>query len=110
VGEFEQLVLLALVRLGAGAYGMEVRREIEERTGRDVSIAAVYTTLGRIEAKGWAAHELGEPTPERGGRAKKHYRPLPEGLAALAETRSALDSMWDGLSPGRSADSGGGRA
>jgi DNA-binding PadR family transcriptional regulator len=110
MGEFEQLVLLALIRLGPGAYGMEVRREIEERTGRDVSIAAVYTTLGRLEAKGWADHEMGEPTPERGGRAKKHYRALPEGMAALEQTRAALDRMWHGLTKERATDPGWGRS
>jgi DNA-binding PadR family transcriptional regulator len=97
MGEFEQLVLLALVRLGPGAYGMEVRREIEARTGRDVSIAAVYTTLGRLEAKGLVRHQMGEPTPQRGGRAKKHYEALPSGLAALRETRAALERMYEGL-------------
>lgn len=100
MGAFEQMVLLALIRLGPGAYGMEVRQEIEERTGREVSIAAVYTTLGRLEAKGFVSHVIGEPTPERGGRAKKHYRVLPEGLAALEETRAALDSMWEGVRGG----------
>jgi DNA-binding PadR family transcriptional regulator len=97
MGEFEQLVLLALVRLGPDSYGMELRREIAERTGRDVSIAAVYTTLGRLEAKGFLRHRLGEPTARRGGRAKKHYEALPEGLAALQETRAAVESMWEGI-------------
>ena len=91
------MVLLALLRLGNDAYGMEVRREIERRTGRDVSIGAVYTTLDRLERKGWSAHRMGEPTAERGGRAKKHYRVLPAGARALRETRDALDVMWDGL-------------
>ena len=109
MGAFEQMVLLALVRLGPGAYGMEVRREIEERTGREVSIAAVYTTLGRLETKGFVRHEIGEPTAERGGRAKKHYRVLPEGLVALDETRVALERMWDGIRARVSGD-GRGRA
>ena len=91
------MVLLALLRLGNDAYGMEVRREIERRTGRDVSIGAVYTTLDRLERKGWAAHRMGEPTAERGGRAKKHYRVLSAGARVLRETRDALDVMWDGL-------------
>jgi DNA-binding PadR family transcriptional regulator len=98
LGEFEQLVLLALMRLGNGAYGMEMRREIESRTGRDVSIAAVYKTLGRLEEKGFVRHRMGEPTAERGGRAKKHYELRPAGLAALESTRVALSQMWEGLS------------
>jgi DNA-binding PadR family transcriptional regulator len=97
LGEFEQLVLLALMRLGNGAYGMEMRREIELRTGRDVSIAAVYKTLGRLEQKGFVRHHMGEPTAERGGRAKKHYELRPAGLTALESTRAALSRMWDGL-------------
>jgi DNA-binding PadR family transcriptional regulator len=97
LGEFEQLVLLALLRLGNDAYGMEVRREIEERTGREVSIGALYTALDRLERKGFVAHRMGEPTPERGGRAKKHFRVLPAGSAALEQTRAALDRMWEGL-------------
>ena len=99
MGEFEQLVLLALLRLGNDAYGMEVRAEIEERTGRDVSIGAVYTALDRLERKDFVRHRMGAPTAERGGRAKKHFTVLPAGASALAETRAALDSMWEGLPP-----------
>ena len=99
MGEFEQLVLLAILRLGNDAYGMEVRREIEQRTDREVSIGAVYTALERLERKGFLRHRLGEPTAERGGRAKKHFRVLPAGIAAVEATRSALQSMWDGLAP-----------
>ena len=100
MGEFEQLVLLALLRLGNDAYGMEVRSEIEARTGRDISIGAVYTALDRLERKRFLRHRMGEPTAERGGRAKKHFTVLPAGAAALSATRSALDSMWEGLAPG----------
>jgi DNA-binding PadR family transcriptional regulator len=99
MGEFEQLVMLALLRLGNDAYGMEVREEIEKRTGRDVSYGAVYTTLDRLERKRYVAFRMGEATPERGGRAKKFVRVLPEGSAALRETREALTVMWKGLSP-----------
>jgi DNA-binding PadR family transcriptional regulator len=99
MGEFEQLVMLALLRLGNDAYGMEVREEIEKRTGRDVSYGAVYTTLDRLEHKGYVAFRMGEATAERGGRAKKFFRVLPEGSAALRETREALTVMWKGLSP-----------
>jgi len=97
MGELEQLVLLALVRLEGEGYGMEVRREIAQRTGRDVSIGAVYTTLDRLERKGHLDSRLGEPTPERGGKAKKHYRVRASGRRALREARRALDLMWEGV-------------
>ncbi len=97
MGEFEQLVLLALLRLDNDAYGMDVRAEIEKRTGRDVSYGAVYTTLDRLERKGWVAHRLGEATPERGGRARKYFRVLRDGREALRETRAALGVMAEGL-------------
>ncbi|GMV06996.1 MAG: hypothetical protein AMXMBFR53_32710 [Gemmatimonadota bacterium] len=99
MGEFEQLVLLALLRLDNDGYGMEVREEIERRTGRDVSYGAVYTTLDRLERKGYVAHRLGEATAERGGRAKKYFRVLPEGQEALRATRDALRVMWEGVGP-----------
>src|SRR5688572_18361277 len=100
LGEFEQLVLLALVRLGAEAYGVSIRDEIEERTGRDVALGAVYTTLLRLEDKGLVATRLGEPTPQRGGRRKKFYRPLAAGRRELAASLEALHSMTRGLTPG----------
>ena len=97
MGEFEQLVLLALLRLDNDAYGMEVREEIERRTGRDVSYGAVYTTLDRLEQKGHVAHRMGEATPERGGRARKYFSVLPEGREALRQTQQALTVMWEGV-------------
>ena len=97
MGEFEQLVLLALLRLNNDAYGMEVREEIEKRTGREISYGAVYTTLDRLEQKGYVAHRLGDATPERGGRAKKYFCALPEGQKALRETQQALTVMWEGV-------------
>ena len=100
LGEFEQLVLLALVRLGAEAYGVSIRDEIEERTGRDVALGAVYTTLLRLEDKGLVATRLGEPTPQRGGRRKKFYRPLAAGRRELATSLDAIRSMTRGLTPG----------
>ncbi len=99
MGEFEQMVLLAILRLEQGAYGMEIRAEIEARTGRDVSYGAVYTTLDRLERKGWVSHELGAPTPERGGRAKKYFRVERAGREALRDTRRALEVMWEGVTP-----------
>ncbi len=98
MGEFEQLVLLAVLRLGDEAYGMAVRQELEDRTGRDVSYGAVYTTLDRLERKGFASHRLGEASPQRGGRARKYFRVEPAGREALRETRDLFDVMWEGVS------------
>lgn len=98
MGEFEQLVLLALLRLGNNAYGMEVRAEIEHRTGRPVSYGAVYTALDRLERKAYVTHVLGEATPERGGRPKKYFSVSPAGRDALRVTRHALEVMWEGVS------------
>lgn len=98
MGEFEQLVLLAILRLGNEAYGMEIREEIDKQTRRDVSYGAVYTTLDRLAAKAYVSHELGEPTPERGGRARKYFRVEPAGREALRDTRRALTVMWEGVS------------
>jgi DNA-binding PadR family transcriptional regulator len=100
LGEFEQLVLLALMRLGPEAYGVAIRDEIEERTGRSVALGAVYTTLLRLEDKGFVATRLGDPTPQRGGRRKKFYRPLAAGRRELAASLDALRSMTRGLTPG----------
>ncbi|NKB88325.1 MAG: PadR family transcriptional regulator [Acidobacteria bacterium] len=97
LGEFEQLILLALMRLSDDAYGMSVRTEISSRTGRDVSISAVYTTLERLETKGHAESYVGEPTARRGGRRKKHYRMTAAGVTALERSYQALHEMASGL-------------
>ena len=97
LGSLEQIVLIALMRLGSNAYGMTVRREIEQRTGRDLSIGAVYATLERLEAKGYVSSVLGEPTPERGGRAKRHFRIEANGERALRATQDAMRKMTAGL-------------
>lgn len=97
LGEFEQLVLLAILRVGDDAYGVPVLEEIRARTGRSVLRPAVYVTLRRLEEKGLVRSHLGESLPERGGRARKYYRVEPAGLALLREARAALRSMWDGL-------------
>ena len=97
MGDFEQLVLLALMRLGNYAYGMEVREEIEKRTGREVSYGAVYTTLDRLERKGFVTYRMGETTPERGGRARKYFKVSPAGVNALRESRDELTVMWQGV-------------
>lgn len=92
LGRFEEIVLLALVRLRE-TYGVPIRREIAERTGRDVSFGAVYTTLERLERKGYVSSRIGEPTPERGGRAKRYFRIEAPGVRALNETRETVASM-----------------
>lgn len=93
LGRLEELVLLALVRLRENAYGVTIRRELAERTGRDVSFGAVYTTLERLEQKGYVSSRLGDPTPERGGRAKKYFTIEAPGIKALNDTREAIASM-----------------
>ena len=98
LGEFEHMILLALLRLEDRAYGVTVRREIELRTQRDVSIGAVYATLDRLEAKGYVTSQLGDPTPERGGRSKRFFRVTAHGVAAVRRTHRALQSMTEGLS------------
>jgi PadR family transcriptional regulator, regulatory protein PadR len=97
LGEFEHLVLIAILRLAADAYGMRVRREIAARTGRDVTIGAVYATLDRLEAKGLVESEMGEPTAERGGRAKRSFRLTGAGIAAINRVQEGLLSMLDGI-------------
>ncbi len=97
LGEFEQLVLLALVHLGPDAYGATVRREIQQRAGRAVSISAVYTTLERLEQKGLVRSRLGEPTPERGGRRRRHFELLPAGATALETAYRTFVNMTAGI-------------
>ena len=97
LGEFEQLVLLALVRLRDNAYGMTIRQELQKRTGRDVAIGAVYATLTRLEEKGYALSRLAPPTPERGGRAKRYFVISAPGVAALNQSRQASEKMWSGI-------------
>lgn len=99
IGEFEQLVLFALARLGDAAYGVAIRHEIEAETGRRVSSGAVYTTLDRLRARGLIASRWGEPTAERGGRRKRFYRLEPEGHRALNRTYEALQRMSSGFAP-----------
>lgn len=97
LGDFEQIVLLALVRLGENAYGATVRREIEHRTGRSLSISAVYTALDRMEQKGLVRSRVGEPTAERGGRRKRYFELLPAGERALANSYRRFKGMVAGL-------------
>jgi PadR family transcriptional regulator, regulatory protein PadR len=97
LGEFEHIVILALLRLSGRAYGVTVRREIGTRIGREVSIGAIYATLDRLEDKGYVTSFLGEPTPERGGRSKRFFRVTAKGLAAVHRTHTAFLKMADGL-------------
>jgi len=99
LGDFEQLVLFAVLRLEAqdGAYGAAIRREIHDRSGRDVSINAVYTTLDRLETKGMLRSWTGEPTPQRGGRRRKCYALRPTGMTALRQAYRTITAMADGL-------------
>lgn len=97
LGEFEQIVLLALLRLAKNAYGVPVRQEIERRTHRAVSVGALYSTLDRLEAKGYVASWFAEPTAERGGRAKRYFRVEPLGLKAVKRSQKALAVMLEGI-------------
>jgi PadR family transcriptional regulator len=97
LGEFEHLIVLALLRLEDRAYGVTVRQEIESRTNREVSIGAVYATLDRLEAKGYVKSRRGDPTPERGGRSKRFFRVTAQGVAAVSRTQRALQSLSEGL-------------
>jgi DNA-binding PadR family transcriptional regulator len=105
LGEFEQLVLLAIVRLADGAGGADgaaIRRLLEARAGRTVSIGALYATLDRLEHKGYAASKPGVSSPLRGGRPRRGYRVTAAGQRALEQSRRMLQAMWDGLAEERS--------
>ena len=97
LGEFEQVVLLAVLRLGKDAYGVPIRAEIEKRAGRRVTVGALYATLDRLEAKGLVHSWFADPTPQRGGRSKRHFQPTPEGVRALTESKTMMDNMWRGV-------------
>src|ERR1700693_3690622 len=97
LGEFEHLILLAVLRLDDDAYGMRARPEIADRTRRDVSIGAVYATLDRLAEKGLVVSSMGEATPERGGRAKRSFRLTRAGADSVNRARHEMESMTDGL-------------
>lgn len=104
LGELEQLVLLAILSLPhEQAYGIQVRRALQEEAGRALSVPTVYSALDRLEAKGFVTARTGEATPERGGRAKKLFRVAPAGLSALREARAMLDRMWAAADTGPEA-------
>ena len=93
LGRFDHLLLLAVMRLGVTAYGMTIRRELAEHTGREVAAGAIYTALARLEARGYVQSHLGEPTPERGGRAKRFYRVRPAGAKAVERAEAAFVAL-----------------
>ena len=97
LGGFESLVLLAIVRLGDRAYGVTIRQELLERANKDIAVGAIYTSLERLEQKGFVESWLGEPTAERGGRAKRFYRVTANGLSAFNDTQRAIHGLLDGL-------------
>jgi len=97
LGEFEHILLLALIKLGAESYGAKVRRLLKESIEREVSIGALYATLERLEKKGLVESYVGESTPERGGRAKRYFKVTASGESALKRSRSAMDIMWSGI-------------
>jgi DNA-binding PadR family transcriptional regulator len=99
LGEFELKLMLAVLRLGSNAYGVKIREEINECTGRDVAIGQIYTVLGRLEHKGFVSSRMGDPTPERGGRAKKFYKIEAKGQEAMREAQRAIGRLSEGLEP-----------
>ena len=99
LGEFEQMVLLAIVHLRGEAYAIPIAAEIERRTGRRVARAAVYVTLRRLEEKGYVSSWMSDPTPERGGKGRRYVKLEADGARALREARHAAERMWKGLDP-----------
>ena len=97
LGEFEQMVLLTIMRLDTDAYGLAVRDELETVAGRSPSSGSLYTTLDRMEKKGLVESSAGEITQERGGRPRRYVRVTPEGQALLARSRNTLMALWTGL-------------
>lgn len=97
LGEFEQVVLLAILRLGDDAYGVPIRREIEKEAQRKVTVGALYSTLDRLEAKGLVSSWFADPTAERGGRSRRYFRVAADGVEALSRARRMFDRMWKGV-------------
>ncbi|MDP2389275.1 MAG: PadR family transcriptional regulator [Acidobacteriota bacterium] len=95
--DFELMILLAILRVEGEAYGVRIAREIEETAGRSVQLAAIYAALDRMESRGLVGSSLGDPTPERGGRAKRLFRVTPKGLAQAKDTQQALTALWSNL-------------
>ena len=94
LGEFELMLLLVVIHLGEEAYGVPISREVELHRGRSISVGSVYAALERLEAKGLIVSNLGDPTPERGGKAKRYFRITRKGLRRVRETRRVLTKLW----------------
>ena len=103
LGEFEQLILLAILRLGDQAYGVTIRAELADRAGRTIAPGALYTALERLEAKDLIASRMGDPTPQRGGRAKRYVTVTAPGLQALTRAVQAYERLLEGLDLPRGA-------
>ena len=97
LSNFELMVMLAIIRIGDNAYGVSISNEIEEATGSEVLLGSVYDALARLEQKGLITSTLGEATPERGGRAKRHFRTTSRGLRLVRDTQQSLVKLWKGL-------------
>jgi len=97
LSDFELMVMLALMRLDNDAYGVPISREIEQQCGREIALGSVYAALERLEEKGLVSSDLGKPTAERGGKAKRYFRITRNGLRKVQETRKALMKLWQGL-------------
>jgi PadR family transcriptional regulator PadR len=97
LGEFEQMVLLAILRVGKEAYGVSIRSEIQNRAGRNPSSGALYTTLDRLEEKGLLNSRMGDPSPQRGGRAKRFFDVTPAGIQAVARAQRSYKNLMSGL-------------
>ena len=95
--EFEQLVLLSVLRLGVEAHGGQIRADLERTAGRAVSVATIYVALSRMERRGFVQSWMSKPTPVRGGKSKKYYRLEPAGTEALQEAKATLERMWEGV-------------
>jgi len=94
LGEFELMILLTVIYLGEEAYGVPISRELERQRRRVVSVGSVYAALERLESKGLVSSNLGDPTPERGGKAKRYFRVTKQGLRQVHETRRVLTRLW----------------
>lgn len=97
LGEFEQMVLLAILRRGDDAYGLAIKKELESVAGRSPSSGSLYTTLDRLQRKGMVTSRAGDASSDRGGRPRRYLRVTPEGVGALAQSRGRLIALWDGV-------------
>lgn len=97
LSNFELMVMLAIIRIGDDAYGVSISSEIERTTGNEVLLGSVYDALARLEQKGLILSAMGEATPERGGRAKRHFRTTTRGLRIVRDTQRSLIKLWNGL-------------